>query len=87
MTTRIAARALKSGDVTNGTGERVLSVSAGVRTPRGKVDVVLEKDGCTRTATWGAGALIGVNRPDPMRLDVMAALRASVALIDASKPK
>jgi hypothetical protein len=83
---RIPARALKFDDVTTGTGERVLGVSAGVRTPRGKVEVVLEKDACTRTATWGAGTLIGVTRQSA-QIDVMAALRASVALLDAAERK
>lgn len=37
---KIPARHLQPGDVT-GSGETVLSVNAGVRTPRSKVEVVL----------------------------------------------
>jgi hypothetical protein len=48
------------GDTVSGSGETIVCVSVGVRTPRGKVDVVLEKNGRRRTATWGASTIIGV---------------------------
>lgn len=60
-TTKIAARNLTSGDRT-GSGETVVSVSAGLRTPRGKVEVTLEKDGRRRMSLWGAATLINVTR-------------------------
>jgi hypothetical protein len=44
------------------------------RTPRGKVEVTLEKDGCTRPAIWGASTLIGVVR-ERAPIDLMEALR------------
>ena len=48
------------GDTVSGSGETIICVSVGIRTPRGKVDIVLEKNGHRRTATWGASTIIGV---------------------------
>lgn len=63
---KVPTYALRSGDITWGTGEVILSVSAGLRTPRGKMDVILEKNGRRRTATWGRHTLIGIeNRSIP----------------------
>lgn len=62
---RVPADTLQPGDVTRGTGETVIRVSAGVRTPSGKVDVVLEKNGRQRTATWRSRTVIAVNREAP----------------------
>lgn len=45
-----------------GSGETVVSVSARVRTPRGKVDVILDRGGKSRAATWGAHTEISVFR-------------------------
>ncbi len=61
-TLKIAARYLQPGDVTRGTQETIVSVSAGVRTPRGKVDVTLEKNGQRRTSQWNARTLINITR-------------------------
>ncbi len=61
LTTRVCARYLQAGDVT-GSGETVIQTSAGVRTPRGKVEVILEKDGKRRMAIWGASTTINVQR-------------------------
>jgi hypothetical protein len=58
---KVSARLMQKGDVV-GSGETVISVSAGVRTPRGKVEVILERDGERRTAVWGAYTLINVRR-------------------------
>jgi hypothetical protein len=58
---KIPARYLTSGDQV-GSGETVVSVSAGVRTPRGKVEVILEKGERSRFAVWGAHTLINVRR-------------------------
>jgi hypothetical protein len=55
------ARYLLAGDQV-GSGETVVSVSAGVRTPRGKVEVVLEKGERRRCAIWGAHTVINVKR-------------------------
>lgn len=58
----IPARALLAGDIV-GSGETVLRVSAGVRTPRGKVDVRLRRpDGRERVAQWGASTVIRATR-------------------------
>ena len=59
---KVAARHLLPGDLV-GSGETIVSISAGVRTPRGKVEVTLEKDGRRRTSLWGAGTTISVSRP------------------------
>ncbi|QIO30959.1 hypothetical protein [Bradyrhizobium sp. 1(2017)] len=58
---RVPARLLLKGDVT-GSGETVLSVSAGVATPRGKVEVSLSKGEHGRVAIWNAGTIIVVRR-------------------------
>ncbi len=58
---KVQARVLQHGDII-GSGETVKGVSAGVRTPRGKVEIMLEKDGRTRMAVWGAYTLINVTR-------------------------
>jgi hypothetical protein len=59
---KIPVRALHAfiGDTVSGSGETIITVSVGVRTPRGKVDIVLEKNGRRRTGTWGANTIIGV---------------------------
>lgn len=58
---RVPARLLLKGDVT-GSNETVLGVSAGVATPRGKVEVSLEKGGRQRKAIWNAATIIVVRR-------------------------
>jgi hypothetical protein len=58
---KVPARALQRGDVT-GSGETVVSVSAGVRTPRGKVDVILDKGERRRMSLWCASTIISVRR-------------------------
>ena len=60
-TAKVAARYLSKGDQV-GSGETVVNVAAGVRTPRGKVEVTLEKDGNRRCAIWGASTVITVRR-------------------------
>lgn len=61
MLTKVPARALKSGDRV-GSGELVKWVGIGVRTPRGKVEVYLDKEGHRRIAIWNASTLINVQR-------------------------
>lgn len=61
MKFKVQARALQVGDVL-GSGETVVSVSAGLRTPPGKVEVTLAKGERRRTSTWGASTLINVTR-------------------------
>ncbi|UQD99362.1 hypothetical protein [Bradyrhizobium japonicum] len=58
---RVPARLLLKGDVTS-SGEIVLSVSAGVATPRGKVEVSLSKGEHGRIAIWNAATTIVVRR-------------------------
>lgn len=55
---------LQPGDVTTGTRETIISVSAGTQTPRGKMDVVLERDGRRRVAIWGRHTTINIVRPE-----------------------
>lgn len=55
------ARCLLAGDQV-GSGEIVVSVSAGIRTPRGKVEVVLRKGERRRLTIWGANTIINVKR-------------------------
>jgi TolA-binding protein len=57
------AQTLKKGDVVT-SGEEVVSVSAGAKTPSGKVEVTLSKDGKTRTAIWGKTTKVGVKNND-----------------------
>jgi hypothetical protein len=61
MPQKVSARFLQPGDVV-GSGETVVCVSAGARTPRGKVEVTLEKNGQRRTSLWGSYTLINVRR-------------------------
>lgn len=58
---KLPARLLLNGDQV-GSGETIVSVSAGVRTPRGKVEVTLEKDGRCRRALWGARTIVTIRR-------------------------
>lgn len=60
-TTKVPARYLTRGDQV-GSGETIVNVAAGIRTPRGKVEVTLEKDGHQRLAVWGASTVITVRR-------------------------
>jgi hypothetical protein len=58
---KVPARAMQPGDIV-GSGEMIVCVQAGARTPRGRVEVVLEKDGRRRMSVWGAASLINVRR-------------------------
>jgi len=54
------AQQLKKGDIIT-SGDEVISVSSGVRTPSGKVEVTLKnKKGITKTSTWGKTTMVGV---------------------------
>lgn len=59
MKLKVQAQHLQPGDVV-GSGESVKHVSAGTRTPKGKVDVQLS----TRFTQWGKYTLINVERAD-----------------------
>lgn len=58
---RISVRHLLADDQLC-TGETVVGVSRGARTPSGKVEVTLEKSGHRRCALWGASTTINVVR-------------------------
>lgn len=58
---KIPARYLLPGDQV-GSGETVVSVSAGARTPGGKVEVTLAKNEQRRLSVWGASTLVRVQR-------------------------
>lgn len=69
---KVTARYLMAGDQL-GTGETVLAVSRGARTPAGKVEVTLSKRGARRCALWGASTTISISRaPDPVAGKVAA---------------
>jgi hypothetical protein len=58
---KVQVRYLMPGDQI-GSGETIVSVSAGARTPRGKVEVTLEKNGRRRMSLWGAATTVSVSR-------------------------
>ncbi|WP_407122824.1 hypothetical protein [Bradyrhizobium sp. STM 3561] len=58
---KVPARHLLRGDIV-GSGEVVIAVSTGSRTPRGKIEVLLEKNDRRRIALWGAGSTINIQR-------------------------
>jgi hypothetical protein len=79
---RVPARYLLAGDRLC-TGETIVAVSRGARTPSGKVEVTLEKDGRRRTPLWGASTTINISRaPDPVAGKV-AALGALLSELSA----
>jgi hypothetical protein len=61
---KVLARHLLNGDRLS-SGEIIVAVSRGARTPPGKVEVTLEKDGRRRTPLWGASTTINILRPAP----------------------
>jgi hypothetical protein len=65
------AQYLKKGDII-GSGEEVVSVSAGAKTPSGKVEVTLKtKDGKTKTSTWGKTTKVGVKAKETVKENKM----------------
>jgi hypothetical protein len=71
VTVRVRAQNLRVGDRCRGSRALVVvAPSAGARTPRGKVELVVEypakagKAPNRRRACWGAGTIIGIERPD-----------------------
>jgi hypothetical protein len=58
----VEARSLKKGDILT-SGDTVVSVSSGAKTPSGKVEVTLEKNGKTKTSVWGKYTKVGVKKP------------------------
>ncbi len=63
MKLRVQAQHLQPGDIV-GSGEVVAYVGAGIRTPKGCVDVVVEKNGLKRTAYWRKYTMINVERKE-----------------------
>jgi DNA segregation ATPase FtsK/SpoIIIE, S-DNA-T family len=62
------AQHLKKGDIT-GSGDEVVSVSAGAKTPAGKVEVTLKtKSGSTKTSLWGKTTKIGLKKVEESKL-------------------
>jgi hypothetical protein len=58
----VEARSLKKGDILT-SGDTVVSISSGAKTPSGKVEVTLEKNGKTKTSVWGKYTKVGVKKP------------------------
>jgi hypothetical protein len=79
---RVTARHLMSGDQL-GTGETVVAASRGVRTPPGKVEVTLSKNGIRRSALWGASTTITVSRAHDPVAGKVAALSSLLAELSA----
>jgi len=65
------AQYLKKGDII-GSGDEVVSVSAGAKTPSGKVEVTLKtKDGKTKTSTWGKTTKVEVKAKETVKENKM----------------
>lgn len=63
MIVKVRARDAQPGDVLRGTGETVTGVGAGLRTPKGKVEVILQNAaGYRRLVVWGAATTVNVER-------------------------
>ena len=60
---RVPAQYLQAGDVV-GSGEVIVSVQVGIRTPRGQVEVVLIRGGVARLAFWKKATFINATRPE-----------------------
>ena len=58
---RTQAQFLEPGDVV-GSGETIVSISRGVRTPPHKVEVTLRKGGRNRLALWSKYTFINARR-------------------------
>lgn len=61
MKIKVQAQHLQPGDIV-GSGEKVVKQYIGYKTPRGKVDVVLQKGDNYRSAYWGKYTEIDVER-------------------------
>jgi hypothetical protein len=60
---KVQANCLQVGDIMSGTGERVAGVQIGLRTPKGKCEVMLTRaDGSARLAIWGKYTVVGIKR-------------------------
>jgi hypothetical protein len=65
------AQHLKKGDII-GSGDEVVSVSAGAKTPAGKVEVTLKtKSGSTKVSTWGKTTKVGVKAKETVKENTM----------------
>lgn len=49
---------LSPGDVLKGSGETVVNISAGIKTPKGRIEVVLSKNNNKRLAVWGKYTIV-----------------------------
>ena len=62
------AQHLKKGDII-GSGDEVISVSAGAKTPAGRVEVTLKtKSGSNKTSLWGKTTKIGLKKVEESKL-------------------
>lgn len=65
---KIQAQHLQPGDIV-GSGEKIYCTSAGISTPKGKVEVYLAKlnsrSGWDRMSHWGKYTMINVERNEP----------------------
>jgi hypothetical protein len=79
---RVTARHLMAGDRL-GTGETVLAVCRGARTPAGKVKVMLSKGDKRRAALWGASTTITISRASDPVAGKVAALSSLLSELSA----
>lgn len=88
---KVPARCLMPGDQV-GAGETIVRVSAGLRTPRGKVEVTLEKDGRRRTSLWGAATIVNISRTAPsapvsVQVETLSLILADLATVALSRDR
>ncbi len=60
MAEKLRVHQLRAGDVLRGSGETIVSASAGIKTPAGKIDVVLSKGERRRCAAWGKHTIVSI---------------------------
>ena len=58
---RVPVRNLQLGDVIT-SGETIIGVREGLRTPKGKLEVTLQRGDSRWTVLWGRGTTINVKR-------------------------
>jgi len=59
---KLPVYALRPGDITVATRETVIAVSAGIKTPKNKMDVILQKDDRRYVRVWGRHTTINIAR-------------------------
>lgn len=63
MKLKVQAQHLQPGDIV-GSGEKVVWSGQSISTPKGKCDVILEKNDYRRKSYWGKYTMINVERAE-----------------------